>query len=349
MRGDGSLSEAEWRLLNGLYTSTTNFSGYGSVSNLIKASGLPKSKVLEYLKTSATYTKFKPVRRKFPRLKVVSYGIDEIWSGDLAFMDKLAKENDGVKYLFVCVDVLSRFTFVQSMKSKTAAAAKEAFQKMLRSTNGRRPQKLWVDQGTEFSGVFKRFCTEQGIETYSTYSEVKSVMAERYIRSLKSIIYKYMEERKTYRYIGQLQNFVKLMNSRVNRATSIAPVDVRPEHSEYLISLKLQNLHLPDEGDNSAGREKKIKPKFKVGDTVRISKKFMPFHKGYKPQFTDEVFTITHICNTRQPITYRIRDVNRQPILGRFYAQELVPFRFRIAESSRRARHQTLVLSQTHP
>ena len=104
----------------------------------------------------------------------------------MVFVDKLGKYNDGVKYLLVAVDVLSRYLRVQPMKSKTAPATVDAFKKMLKS--GKIPEKLGTDNGTEFKGEFLKFCNKKGVHWYSTISETKSAFAERNIRSFKNII-----------------------------------------------------------------------------------------------------------------------------------------------------------------
>ncbi len=165
------------------------------------------------------------IRKKFPRLKVYSKDINEIWSIDLAYVDKLSKYNDGIMYLFVCVDVLSRYLRVQPMKNKFANTAMTALMKMIKTRT--KPQKIWTDKGTEFAGAFSKYCKKMGIHCYSTYSETKSAYAERNIRSLKNIIYKYLEEKNTYRYIDNLQKFVATINARKNRVTVLAPKNVR--------------------------------------------------------------------------------------------------------------------------
>ena len=63
-------------------------------------------------------------------------------------------------------------------------------------------------------------------------------------------------------------------------------------------------------------------PTFKFGERVRISKKDLLFRKGYKPQFTREVFQIVAIA-TRKPPTYTIRDEQDEIIQGKFYQEEL--------------------------
>ena len=66
----------------------------------------------------------------------------------------------------------------------------------------------------------------------------------------------------------------------------------------------------------------KEKPKFKVGDRVRIYKYKKLFTKGYEPNWTEEIFVISQI-NKTSPITYKIKDLNGEDILGSFYKQEL--------------------------
>ena len=86
------------------------------------------------------------------------------------------------------------------------------------------PKKVWVDQGTEFSGEFRKFCTDNKI--YSTRSETKAAVAERAIKSLKIITYRYMEENGD-KYMRKMDSFLKTMNTRVNRSTGKAPKNVK--------------------------------------------------------------------------------------------------------------------------
>ena len=111
---------------------------------------------------------------------------------DIAYVDKLAKENNGVKYLPVRRDLFDRTVNAKGMKTKDSQETVEAFSSMITKRN--RPKKIWVDKGTEFAGAFKMFCTAEGIQVYSTMSETKAVFAERTIRSFKNIFYRYMED-----------------------------------------------------------------------------------------------------------------------------------------------------------
>ena len=309
-RDVGTPSEAEIRKLEDIYKKGP--AAYGSVANLKKTSGLSLRKVENFLQGKNAHTKYRQFPRRFPRLKVIAYDINEIWSIDVAYVDKLAKYNHGVKYLLVAVDVLSRKLRVEPMRSKTAGETAKTFARMITKE---KPEKVWSDKGTEFKGAFKRFCELNNIETYTTHSEAKSAFAERNIRSLKNIIYKHLENKWSYHYIKELQSFVMTINSRVNRMTGLAPNKVKKHHVSRLISL-------------TAERSSKLvkKPKFKVGHRVRIAKQDLPFKKGYKQNFTDELFRVTKIA-TFNPPTYYLADSDGEDIAGKFYEPELVKAR----------------------
>ena len=178
-----------------------------------------------------------------------------------------------------------------------------------------KPEKVWSDKGTEFKGAFKRFCELNNIETYTTHSEAKSAFAERNIWSLKNIIYKHLENKWSYHYIKELQSFVMTINSRVNRMTGLAPNKVKKHHVSRLISLTAE-----------CSSELVKKPKFKVGHRVRIAKQDLPFKKGYKQNFTDELFRVTKIATFNAP-TYYLADSDGEDIAGKFYEPEMVKAR----------------------
>ena len=175
-RDVGTPSEAEIRKLEDIYKKGP--AAYGSVANLKKTSGLSLRKVENFLQGKNAHTKYRQFPRRFPRLKVIAYDINEIWSIDVAYVDKLAKYNHGVKYLLVAVDVLSRKLRVEPMRSKTAGETAKTFARMITKE---KPEKVWSDKGTEFKGAFKRFCELNNIETYTTHSEAKSAsVSEKY-------------------------------------------------------------------------------------------------------------------------------------------------------------------------
>ena len=231
---------------------------------------------------------------------------NEIWCMDLAYVDKLAKENNGVKYLLVRQDLFYRTVNAKGMKAKDSQETVKAFSSMITKKN--QPKKIWVDKGTEFAGAFKRFCAAEGIQNYSTMSETKAAFAERTIRSLKNILYRYMEDF-GYKYIHKLPQFITTLNSRRNSSIDMRPNTVK--NCDFMSIL--YNKHL---------REFK-NPTFRVGDRVQVSKYDLPFRKRYKPQFTREVFEIVAIA-ARKPPTYTIKDEQGEVLQGKLYRKELI-------------------------
>ena len=185
----GSLSQHERQKLQRLYTQGA--AAYGSVRNLAKTSRLPVSKVRQFLYSKASHTKFTLTARKFKRMRAFPRFKNEIWCMDLAYVNKLAKENNGVKYTLVRQNLVDRTVNAKGMKTNDSQETVKAFSAMITKRN--RPKKIWVDKGTEFAGAFKRFCVAEGIQVYSTMSETKAAFAERTMRSLENILYRYME------------------------------------------------------------------------------------------------------------------------------------------------------------
>ena len=116
-------------------------------------------------------------------------------------VDKLANDKNGVKYLLVRQDLFDRTVDAKGMKSKDSKETVRAFLSMITKKNC--PKKIWVDKGTEFAGEFKKLCKAEGIQISSEMSETKAAFAERTIRSLKNILYRYMEDN-GYKYIHKL-------------------------------------------------------------------------------------------------------------------------------------------------
>ena len=295
----GSLSKYERQKLQRLYTQGA--AAYGSVRNLAKAGRLPVSKVRQFSHSKASYTNFTLAALKFKKVRAFARFRNEFWCMDLGYVDKLAKENNGAKYLLVRQDLIDRTVNADGMKTKHSQETVKAFSSMITKRN--RPKKIWVDKGTEIAGAFKQFCTAEGIQIYSTMSETKASFAERTIRSLKNLLYHCMEDF-GYKHIHKLPPFITTLNSRRNSSIDMRPNTVK--NCDFMSILYSKPL-----------REFK-KSTFKIGDRVRISKYDLPFRKGYKPQFTREVFEIVAIA-TRKPPTYKIKDEQGEVVQGKVY------------------------------
>ena len=242
----------------------------------------------------------KPVIKEFYKRKVYSQFRDNIWGVDLADMQSLSKKNKGTKYLLCAIDLFSKYAFVIPLKDKNGISIVNAFNKIIKQSN-RKPNKIWVDQGSEFYNcVFKKWLSDHDIIMYSTYNEGKSVVAERFIRTLKNKLYKHMTASGKNVYYDVLDDVVNQYNNTKHSTIKMKPIDVGDNKRLYI-----------DEHNEKDSR-------FKVGDRVRISKFKNIFAKGYTPNWSKEIFIIDKINDAVQ-YTYNIKDLNGEEIIGSFY------------------------------
>ena len=108
----------------------------------------------------------------------------------MAYVDKLVRDNNGVKYLLFRQDLFDRTVDAKSIKTKDSKETVRAFLTMIKKKI--RPKKNWVDKGTEFAGELTKLRKAEGVQIYSTMSDTTSAFAKRTIRSLKNITYRYM-------------------------------------------------------------------------------------------------------------------------------------------------------------
>ena len=202
---------------------------------------------------------------KFFDKKSSGSGIVNIWSVDLADIQSLSKYNKGIKYLQCAIYVFSKYAWDVPLKDKRGTSIVNVFQKII--PERRKPNKIWVDQGSEFyNNSFKNFWKMNNIGMCSTYNEVKSVVAERFIRTLKNKIFKRMTAISKNVYFDVLDNIANKYNNTVHITIEMKPIDVTTDsYAEY------------NEDSN------KNDPKFKVGDHVRLPKYKNIFAKGYTP------------------------------------------------------------------
>ena len=247
----------------------------------------------------------KPITRKFNKRKVYSQFKDNIWGVDLGDMQSLSRRNKGIKYLLCAIDLFSKYAFVVPLKDKKGTSIVNAFHKIIKQSN-RKPNKIWVDQGGEFyNNVFEKWLSDNDIIMYSRHNEGKSVVAERFIRTLKNILYKHMTATGKNVYYDVLDDVVNKYNNTKHSTNKMKPIDVGDFNKRVYM----------DEHNEKNSR-------FKVGDRVRISKFKNIFAKGYAPNWSSEIFIVDKVNDTA-PYTYNLKDLNDKEIIGSFYDKEL--------------------------
>ena len=177
----------------------------------------------------------KPVIEKFNKRKVYSQFKDNIWGVDLAEMQSLSRKNKGIKYLLCAIGLYSKYAFVVALKDKKGISIVNAFNKIIKQYN-RKPNKIWVDQGSEFyNNNFKKWLSDNNIIMYSTYNEGKSVVAERFIRTLKSKLYKHMTASGRNVYYDVLDDAVNKYNNTKHSTIKMKPIDVKDNNTRVYI------------------------------------------------------------------------------------------------------------------
>ena len=243
-------------------------------------------------------------------------------------MQQFSKWNKGFRYLLMVLDVFSKYGWIVPLKDKKGETVVEAFKSIFKE--GRKPQYLWTDKGKEYYNKHvKELLDKNGITLYSTENEEKSSVCERWNRTIKTKMWKQFTVQGNTVYLDMLPKLVKQYNNTKHSSIKMTPTEASKKKNQGIVYF---NLYGNSEQVSS-------KPKFKVGDKVRISKyKRNVFDKGYTPNWTEELFTIDKIQYTN-PITYKIKDLNDEEIKGTFYKEELLKAKqevFRIEKVIRR-------------
>jgi Integrase core domain len=263
----------------------------------------------------------KPFSKKYPRRKVRASYLDEIWSIDLADMQEWKDDNDGANYILCVVDVFSRYAFCRALKSKKAIDTYAALLDII-DTSKRKPlKKIWCDQGSEFyNSLWKQWSLNNGVEIYSTYSTEKSVIVERFHRTLKGLMWKRFTAENTRRWVDMLPDLVKTYNLTSHTTLGkMTPFQASLPEWKAWVEPRV-NVPLQEEGG-----EKRVE-KFKIGDIVRIARTKMVFEKGYLPNWSRETFRVVSIRipdDNKEPLTYKLKDMLNEEVQGSFYSEEL--------------------------
>ena len=369
-------SKAIIKLLKKIYETPEH---EGSFSSPFRLRAILKSKykknislesIKEWLSGQRSYTFHKTVRYNFPSNPIVAGKIDQQWESDLMFLPDLAQFNEGFKIALVCVDVVSRFAWVEPLKTKHGKATTIAMTKILKRSKPRTPEKLHTDAGTEFlNKSFQKLMRSKNIQHFitDTDSRGKAAIAERFNRTLKEKLYKFLDSNPSNnRFLGVLQDLVDSYNDTVHSSIKMKPRDVNEEtegqalwnlYHKYwtdekdlepetapatrllkpLAKKKIaniprlkkmpQNFSYNGATDFQANRKRNLTSLLKVGDTVRLAGKNHPFFKQYKGNWTEEIFVISGVQRRHPQFVYSVTEIDGTPVKGIFYREELQPIR----------------------
>ena len=198
--------------------------------------------------------------------------------------------------------------FAVALKDKRGSSVAKALETIF---NEATPNMMQTDRGTELLNsevqlVFRKY----NVHHYSSNNyDIKAAVVERFNRSLKNRMFRYMTYHNTRTWVDILPDLVKAYNGSFHRSIGMAPNDVT-KSNEGEIAKRM----FPE--------KPKLVWKYEIGDKVRMSKFKNIFAKGYLPNWTVEIFTIFDRYPT-YPVTYGLKDLAGEPILGKFYDAEI--------------------------
>jgi len=328
-----ALTNAENKYLQKKYYDSTfpaSLSGPEKFYQAVKNDGrfnIPKSKIIKFLRGEHVYTTNKNIIRKFKRNRVIVDGIDTQWDMDLIDFSKYSKENDGYRYILICIDIFSRYVWARPCKTKYGAEIAAELIDII--SEGRKPESIRTDSGREMTNATLKNQVYQAlsIKHFSTSNELQANYAERVIKTIKAKLFRIMRKTRKFKYIEQLEKVIEGYNKTVHSSTGYAPEDVTDENedevriSEYLIRTKKENA-IPRLKNKMA--PSKIKQyKFKLNDSVRITRTRNTFDRFYDENWTGEVFTIIKRFRRQNINVYKIADKKDDELKGTFYETEL--------------------------
>jgi hypothetical protein len=254
----------------------------------------------------------RPVRRNFPTRRVELKGVDDLYQADLVEMIPYSKVNNGYKYIMTVINCFTKFAHAVPLKTKSAQDVAIALEPILKQNKMKHFQ---TDQGTEwFNSKVGLLMKKYNINHYNSYSEKKASIVERFNRTLKEKMWTMFTAQGSYKWLTLLPKLVVKYNNTKHRTIGMKPKDVNRKNA----TLVMQNIN------KATFRQKNIRaPKFKINDSVRISRYKTTFRKGYLPNWTNEIFTI-HTINPSRPPTYLLKDIKGEVVKGSFYEHELM-------------------------
>ena len=292
---------------------------FSSIANYIRNNKhSDNSLVQDTIKDLYTYGTHRVTRNvKKGRRKVVPLFKNEILMADLADVGNLSpRANYGTKFILVIVDALSKMTWFYKLKNKkgpTVAGALQDFFKKHPDANG---SIINTDRGAEFRNRFVQAILDKyNAKIYHTFNiKQHTSYGEWAVKRLKTKIHNYLEHSKGKRYVHVLNDIQTGLNREVIKSIGMRPFDVKSSDDQSRAwANQFQSLMKP----------RRDRPRFKVGDLVRISRSKLLFEKSYSQTYSPEIFKVTTVVPHYPIWTYKLEDLEGHEVESEFLSSDL--------------------------
>jgi len=250
-----------------------------------------KKQVKKALSSVEAYTLFRPALKKYPRRPVKVFFPYQQIGLDIMYMPK---RDQGVKYILIATDCFSRYLWTEFLRKKDAKSVVIALTKLLKKMKYK-PKTFFVDRGKEwYNFAVKQFLDNNNIRMFSTYSTLKSMMAERVIYEIRKRLARYQVYTQSGKFVQVFPMIVKNYNGSYNRTIKMRPRDVN-EDNQLEVFMNIYGKYL----------NKIPKPlQFNPGDLVKISASKLLFAKASSSQnWTKENFKVEKAIQS-VPVNY---------------------------------------------
>jgi transposase InsO family protein len=299
------------------YLSAENPSSFGGRS-IVKRYARPiehASTIEDFLASVNTYTLHRQVKppKKNP---IFVHRLRELIQCDITDRQAEAGENDGYKYWLCVQDTFSRFLWVTLLRTKAGNVVADAFKRILENVNlNGTPERCLSDRGAEFkSRVFRAVLRDNDIE--QSFPIYHAPHIERVQQTLQNLVSKYQTEHATGRYVHVLAKLVRLYNSKFHRSIQMTPEQAENGRNHDKVRLALSEFY-------HKARLSRKKPKYKIGDWVRVVNVRGKFTRGYNQTFGPNMYRIrTILVNLPRPM-YTLESSGGEIQLDKYYEEEL--------------------------
>jgi len=287
---------------------------------------IKRSDVNHWLQGLQSYTMSRGSIRKVKKgSRIPVYAIGDMMDIDLMDMQAKVKENRGMRFILIAIDVFSRFLWTRPLKSKKA----EDIIVALKSIFEEPPEVIRTDGGSEFTNrSVQGFFRVHSIYHYVTQSEHKAYYAERVIKTLRSLMSRFMIQENTHVWVNVLSKLTANYNATFHSSIGMSPGQVSVDNEDQVWANQVLVPYLTRKQRLTSKREKNNtvrKPpyKVKIGDHVRISYKKRAFERVYDSKFSGEVFVVAKRYRRQGRPVYQLRDLLGELLKGTFYNYEI--------------------------
>ena len=236
----------------------------------------------------------KPPKRNYPTIKIIYNHIDEIRSINLADMNDYKISNTkSYRYIFIVIDNFSKYLWAIPLKNEYSQTITNEFSNILTKSK-RKPLKIEFDRGKEwYNSIFQNFLKSKNIQHYSRFTDKGPSIAERVIRTVRSLLKKPVFLAGNADWLSELTSVNKKYNNIIHSSTKMTPIQASKKVNEKLVYTNLQDQRV------------KQKQKYRLGNLVRTADIKKVFSKGDSTNYSYKLYVINEVIHDTVP-SYRI-------------------------------------------